>query len=130
MTNKAILIIDNDESLVELESFYFADQGYTVYTAFDGTEGVRLALLHQPPAIICDVIMGEMHGFEVLRTLRADPATRHTVVIMTSAKAYKPDIDQARDLGATDYVVKPFRMDELQGLVERHLASFGRQEPS
>jgi DNA-binding response OmpR family regulator len=127
--NKTLLVIDNDEALVELESFYFTDQGYTVYTAFDGDVGVKLALQHKPSAIICDMIMGEMHGFDVLRTLRAHPDMKQTVVIMTSAKAYKPDIDRARELGATDYVIKPFRTDELLALVERHLASFGQQEP-
>jgi DNA-binding response OmpR family regulator len=126
--DKTVLVIDNDEALVEIESFYFSEQGYTVYTAFDGNEGVRLALQHKPAAIVCDLIMGEMHGFEVLQTLRANPDMQRTVVIMTSAKAYKPDIDRARDLGASDYVVKPFRTDELLALIERHLASFGQQE--
>jgi DNA-binding response OmpR family regulator len=127
--DKTLLVIDNDESLVDIESFYFSDQGYTVYTAFDGDIGVKLALLHKPSAIVCDMIMGEMHGFEVLRTLRANPEMKHTVVIMTSAKAYKPDIDRARELGATDYVVKPFRTDDLLALIERHLAASGQQEP-
>jgi len=126
--DKTLLVIDNDEALVELESFYFSEQGYTVYTALDGDVGVKLALQHKPSAIVCDLIMGEMHGFEVLQRLRANPDMKHTVVIMTSAKAYKPDIDRARDLGATDYVVKPFRTDELLALIERHLASFGKQE--
>jgi len=126
--DKTLLVIDNDEALVELESFYFIEQGYTVYTALDGDVGVKLALQHKPSAIVCDLIMGEMHGFEVLQRLRANPDMKHTVVIMTSAKAYKPDIDRARELGATDYVVKPFRTDELLALIERHLASFGQQK--
>ena len=125
----SLLIIDNDEALVDLEWSFFTEAGYTVRTAFDGDEGVKLALEHKPAAIICDMIMGEMHGFDVLRTLRAHPDMKQTVIIMTSAKAYKPDIDRARELGATDYVVKPFKMDELQSLVEQHLGSFGRQEP-
>lgn len=126
--DKTVLVIDNDEALVEIEEYYFSEQGYTVYTAFDGDVGVKLALEHKPAAIVCDLIMEEMHGFEVLRRLREHPDMKHTVIIMTSAKAYKPDIDRARDLGATDYVVKPFRTDELLALIERHLASFGRQE--
>ena len=108
---------------MDVASFYFSEQGYTVYTVFDGEEGVKLALKHHPAVIICDLIMGEMHGFEVLRTLRLHPDMKQTVVIMTSAKAYKPDIDRARELGATDYVVKPYRTDELMALIERHLAS-------
>jgi len=123
---KTLLVIDNDEALVDLSSFYFSENGYTVYTAYDGNEGVKLALEHQPDAIICDLIMGEMHGFDVLRTLRANEKIKHTVIVMTSSKAYKPDIDRALQLGATDYVVKPFQTDELKALIELHLASAQR----
>ena len=119
---KTLLIIENDESLVDVASFYFSEQGYTVYTAFDGDEGVKLALEHHPAVIICDVIMGAVHGFDVLRALRGHSAIKNTVIIMTSAKAYKPDIDRARELGATDYVVKPYRTDELLALIETHRA--------
>jgi two-component system, OmpR family, response regulator VicR len=126
--DKTVLFIENDEALVEVESFYFSEQGYTVYAAFDGDVGVKLALQHKPSAIVLDLIMEQMHGFEVLRTLRENPDMKHTVVIMTSAKAYKPDIDRARDLGATDYVIKPFRTDELLALIERHLAACDEKE--
>lgn len=126
--DKTLLIIENDEVLSDLASFYFADQGYTVYTAFDGDEGVTLALEHKPSVIICDVIMGKMHGFDVLQTLRAHHDVKNTIIIMTSAKAYKPDIDRARELGATDYLVKPYRTDELMEVIERHMASWQPQE--
>jgi DNA-binding response OmpR family regulator len=123
VTDKTILIIDNDEALVDVQSFYFSEHGYTVYTALDGDQGVELAVRHRPAAIVCDVIMRNMHGFEVLQALRRRPELTRTVVIMTSAKAYKPDIARALELGATDYVVKPFRTDELLSVLERHLAA-------
>ncbi len=121
--SKTLLVIENDESLADLVSYYFSEQGYTVYTAPDGEQGIAAALEHKPAAIICDMIMGDMHGFDVLRTLRAHPDTKDTVIIVTSAKAYKADIARARELGATDYVVKPFRTEELLALVEQHLAT-------
>ena len=127
--DKTLLVIEDDDALVDLVSFYFTEQGFTVYTAFDGDKGVELAFEHRPAVIICDLIMGEMHGFDVLRTIRASPEMKNTVIIVTSAKAYKPDIDRARALGATDYVVKPFRTDELLALVERHLAMPRQVEP-
>ena len=95
--NKTVLVIDNDKALVELEAFYFSEQGYTVYTAFDGDVGLQRALDLKPAAIVCDLIMEKMHGFEVLRTLRENP----DLLI--------------RQLG-------------LNPLIERHLASFGKQE--
>ena len=120
---KSILIIDNDESIVEFLSFFFESKGFTVYTALDGVEGVNLALFHKPAVIISDMMMGQMHGFEVLQKIRSHPELASAVLIVASAKSYKPDIDRARQLGATDYVVKPFKAEELYATVERHLTA-------
>ncbi len=125
MAGRSILIIDNDASLVAFLALVFEDQGYTVYTANDGTEGIELARQHRPAVVLSDMMMGRMHGSDVLVELRADPALRDTVVVIMSAKAYRSDIDRARALGATDYVVKPFRAEELLQLVEGHLRERG-----
>ena len=118
-TGESMLIIDNDEGLLELLAFVFRGRGFTVHTAQEGTEGIALARAHHPGVIICDIIMDDVHGFEVLRSLRADPQLARAIVIMISAKSYKPDIDRAREMGADDYVVKPFYPDELVSRVER-----------
>jgi DNA-binding response OmpR family regulator len=116
-----ILIIDNDASLLAFLAFFFEDKGFTVYTADDGTEGVALAHQHKPRIILSDVMMGRLHGFDVLVQLRAEPALQDAIVIMMSAKSYRSDIERARALGATDYVVKPFQTEELFAMVQRHL---------
>jgi DNA-binding response OmpR family regulator len=116
-----ILIIDNDASLVAFLAFFFEDKGFTVYTADDGTEGVALAHLHKPRIILSDVMMGRLHGFDVLVQLRAEPELRDAIIIMMSAKSYRSDIERARALGATDYVIKPFKTEELFALVQRRL---------
>jgi CRP/FNR family transcriptional regulator, cyclic AMP receptor protein len=123
------VIIENDEALLDVTAFAFSEHGWTVHTATDGNEGVELALEQKPDAIVCDIVMGEMHGFDVLRALRAKPETKDTVIIITSSKTYKPDKDRARELGATEYVVKPFRTDELIALVEHHLNTPRELEP-
>jgi CheY-like chemotaxis protein len=69
------------------------------------------------------MMMNEMHGFELVQRIRADAALTRTVIVVMSAKSFKSDIDRARQLGATDYVVKPFKTEELFELVERHLAA-------
>jgi CheY-like chemotaxis protein len=120
-----ILVIDNDESIVDFLSFVLEDNGYTVHTALDGPAGVELALRHRPPVIICDLMMGQMHGFEVLQRIRAHPELARSVVIVASSKSYKPDMDRARDLGASEYLVKPFRVEELLQTIERHRAAEG-----
>ena len=118
-TGESLLVIDNDEGLLELLAFVFRSRGFTVLTARQGTEGIALAQAHRPGVIICDIIMDDIHGFEVLRSLRADPELTRAIVVMISAKSYKPDIDRAREMGADDYVVKPFHPDELVSRVER-----------
>ena len=122
---KTVLTIDNDEALVELLAYVFGEKGDTVYTAHDGTAGLELAVRHRPDVIVSDLIMGQMHGFEVRRALRAHPELKDTVVIATSAKAYKPDIARARELGATEYMVKPFAVEDLLAAGERYLAPPG-----
>ena len=122
---RPVLVIDNDQSIVELLSFVLEDAGYAVHTALDGHDGVALALRHRPVAIICDLMMEQMHGFEVLQAIRGRPELADTVVIVASSKAFKRDMDRARELGADDYLVKPFRVDELIQMIERHLSSRG-----
>ena len=119
VTGESLLVIDNDEGFLELLSFVFRSHGFTVHTAQQGTAGIALAQAHRPAVIICDIMMDDMHGFEVLRSLREDPDLARTTVIMISAKSYKPDIDRAREMGADDYVVKPFYPEELVSRVER-----------
>jgi CheY-like chemotaxis protein len=121
-----VLVIDNDLSIVELLSFVLEDAGYTVHTALDGDAGVAEALRQRPDVIICDLMMGRMHGFEVLQAIRGHRELDRTAVIVASSKAYKPDVERARALGAADYLVKPFRAEELLDAVERHLPPDGR----
>ena len=104
-----VLVIDNDASTVELLTYVFQHEGYTVYTALDGVAGLALAIAHKPDVVICDLLMDQMDGFQVLQTMRGHPDLARAVVIVVSAKTYKPDIDRATELGADAYVVKPFR---------------------
>lgn len=120
MTRGTVLVIDNDPSLVEFLSFVLEDAGWDVECALDGHAGVALAIDHRPTVILCDLMMGEMHGFEVLQAIRARPELADTVIIVASSKSFKADVDRARELGATDYLVKPFRADELLQVIERH----------
>jgi DNA-binding response OmpR family regulator len=118
MQRRSVLIIDNDREIVDLLSFFFEEHGYVVDTAIDGHTGWAAALQRKPHAIICDVVMDRMHGFEVIQKVRAQPELADTLLIMVSAKSHKPDIERARALGADHFVVKPFRCDALLKLVE------------
>jgi len=108
-----VLIIDDDPTLRRLEQVVFERDGFEVSLASDGSEGVRLALMNPPNIIILDIMMEGLHGFEVCKMLRANSSIRHTAIIITSGKSFKPDIDKAMELGADSYVVKPFSPKEL-----------------
>jgi phosphoribosyl 1,2-cyclic phosphodiesterase len=116
---ESVLVIENDASTVEFLSYIFEQQGLTVYTALDGAEGVALATAHKPAVIICDLLMEGMDGFQVLQTIRANPDLARAVLIVVSAKSYKPDIVRAKELGADEYIVKPFDTHELLAAVSR-----------
>ena len=122
MPGRSVLIIDNDRDIVDLLAFFFEENGYVVETAVDGHTGVALAQLCKPDIVICDIVMERMHGFEVIQKLRARPEFARTLLIMVSAKAYKPDIERAQALGADHFVVKPFRCDDLLRLIETDTA--------
>jgi DNA-binding response OmpR family regulator len=118
MRQRSVVIIDNDREIVDLLAFYFEEHGFAVDTAVDGHTGVALVQMRNPDVVICDLVMDRMHGFEVIQKLRARPEHANLLLIIVSAKAFKPGMDRARALGADHFVVKPFRCDELLRLID------------
>lgn len=114
-----LLVIDNDDSVRQLLATYFAGKGFEVMTAVDGLDGVQQAFRHRPAVIVCDLVMPQMHGFEVLEALHGHPDLAGTIIIVVSAKAFKPDRDRALEMGADAYFVKPFDLHELYAAIER-----------
>ena len=115
------LIVDDEDSLRKLMVLRFEQEGFSVISADNGKDGLKLAEQEKPHVVILDIIMPGMHGFEVIQKIRSNPELDRTVVVMTSAKSYKPDIDAARKLGADDYCIKPTDFDELLNVVRHHL---------
>lgn len=119
--NRTILVCDDNELLVELLSFRLENKGYRVLIARDGAEAVTLAEQHLPDAIILDTMMPVMDGQLVLRRLRSQAETAAIPVIMLTARKQQRDIVDAFDLGANDYLVKPFIPEELMTRLARLL---------
>jgi phosphoribosyl 1,2-cyclic phosphodiesterase/CheY-like chemotaxis protein len=119
VATQSVLIIENDPDSVELVSMLFEREGFTVYTAADGADGVALASAHKPDVIVCDLLMDRMDGFQVLQAVRAQPDGGRPIVLVVSAKSYKPDIARATELGADAYLVKPIFPDDLLAAVQR-----------
>jgi len=108
-----ILVVDDEPEAVELVEFNLKGAGYEVSTAGDGAEALNKARRIQPNLVILDIMMPEIDGMEVCKLLRRDPATSTIPIIMLTAKASEVDRVLGLELGADDYVVKPFSPREL-----------------
>ena len=118
---KRILIIeDNDEvreNIEEILDLY----GYETEGAENGKVGVQMALNHPPDLILCDIMMPELDGFGVLNILSKKPATADVPFVFLTAKSEKDDVRRGMNLGADDYLTKPFYKDELLQVIETRL---------
>lgn len=119
---KTILVVDDTASVRTLLQDYLAQQGFRVVTAANGQDAIYEARHSNPDAILLDIMMPKMDGFEFLRQYRKE---RQTPVIIITAKEEETDAVLGLELGADDYVIKPFRMRELTSRVR---AVLRRQE--
>jgi DNA-binding response OmpR family regulator len=115
---RTILVIDDEPELVKLLDYNLTKAGYLVLSAKDGENGLAAARKHAPDAIILDVMMPGLDGWEVCKRLRQDPATSALPVLMLTAKADEGDRVLGLELGADDYVTKPFGVRELLARVK------------
>lgn len=126
MDSKTILVIEDNEEVRENLEEILELYGYTVVLAEDGKVGVEKAIEHQPDLILCDVMMPRLDGFGVLNILSKKPETASIPFIFLTAKAEKADFRRGMNLGADDYVTKPFYKDELLSVVETRLDKSNR----
>ena len=121
--NIMILVVDDDESMIELLEECLKKEGYTVTTATDGLKGVAAAEKATPDLIILDLLMPGMHGFDVCQKLRKESDFKDTKILISSGKGYAVDIKAAKRLGADDYIVKPYDisalLDKVSALLEK-----------
>lgn len=119
---RAVLIVEDDPVILQLLEVNFEMEGFTVLTAADGDEGIRMAREHHPDVIITDIMMPRSSGLDLLRALRADPELADTPVVVVSAKAQIADVRAGLDAGADEYVTKPFEpldlVDRVNALIE------------
>jgi DNA-binding response OmpR family regulator len=117
-----ILVVDDEPEAVELLEFNLKQAGYAVTTAGDGAEALKKARSQVPDLIVLDVMLPEMDGFEICKSLRLDPGTAKVPVIMLTAKAAEIDRVLGLELGADDYLTKPFSPRELMLRIKKILA--------
>ncbi|TAL71118.1 MAG: hybrid sensor histidine kinase/response regulator [Bacteroidetes bacterium] len=120
---KKILIIEDEIPVLENLAELISESGeFSVLTASDGINGVELALENLPDLILCDIMMPEMDGYDVLKTLKASEATSTIPFIFLTAKSEKDDMRYGMELGADDFITKPFTYKEVFKAIDSRLA--------
>ena len=117
--SKKILVVEDERNIVDILTFNLAREGYDTLEALDGAAGLRLALEQDPDLILLDLMLPKMDGFEVCRRLREQG--RATPIIMLTAREEETDKVLGLELGADDYITKPFSMRELMARVKSNI---------
>jgi DNA-binding response OmpR family regulator len=123
MPEETILLADDDEMIVDVLRYRLEAEGYTVIVARDGEQALQLALSANPDLVLLDVMMPRMQGWEVCRELRRTSAVP---ILMLTARGEEMDRVLGLELGADDYVVKPFSFRELLARIHAHLRRMAR----
>ncbi|MEW5895691.1 MAG: response regulator [Candidatus Omnitrophota bacterium] len=116
-----VIVIDDDKGMLLLLKNKLEAQGCHVLTAVDGEKGIELIRRIKPDLILLDILMPKIGGYEVLGVLEQDPIMREIPVIMLTVKSEESDIQKALDLGARDYIIKPFHAELLLKRIENYL---------
>ena len=116
---KTILVVEDDRELLELIGLYLANAGYTVRSVQNGLEAAAACLKVTPDLIISDVHMPRMGGFDMIRILKSEPAMKDIPVIFLTRD--EKGRDEGSDLGAIEYLLKPFEPEALLSTVAKYL---------
>ncbi len=120
-SKRHILVVDDEPTWLQILTQFLTNRGYAVRTAQSGTEALRALAGFTPDLILSDVRMPDMNGFELLESIKKLPATKFTPVVLLSAIDDYDARKVAKDLGALDYLVKPFDEGEVSTLLQKHL---------
>jgi two-component system, cell cycle response regulator DivK len=126
MSNSILLVEDNEDNrIIYATALRYA--GYEVFEAITGTEGVQQARLHRPDLVLMDISVPELDGWEATAILKADPSTKHILVIAVTAHALPGDEERSLEAGCDGYLAKPIPPAALIAEIDRR---FGRTTPS
>jgi DNA-binding response OmpR family regulator len=120
--DRTVLVADDDRDVLNLIRFRLEREGLRVITAQDGVAALGLAQRERPDVCVLDVMMPKLGGLEVVKRLRDDPATARLRIILLTARSADSQVDEGFEVGADDYVVKPFSPQELRQRVRAQLS--------
>lgn len=118
MQKGKILVVDDEVYILHILDFSLGAEGFDVVTANNGELAVEKAIQEKPDLIVLDVMMPVLDGYETCRRLKREPETKHIPVILLTAKGREADKRLGFEVGAVDYIVKPFSPNRLIGRIE------------
>ncbi len=130
MAKANVLVIDDEEDLIELVRYNLSQEGFAVSAARDGETGLAAARHDMPDVVVIDLMLPGIDGLEVCRALRADDRTSHIPIIMLTAKGAESDRVVGLEMGADDYVTKPFSPRELAARIKAVLRRVAPRQPA
>jgi DNA-binding response OmpR family regulator len=113
MAHRKILLVDDSETVLQIEQMILGPSSYDLITARDGEEGLAKALEVKPDLILMDVVMPKMNGFEAVKKLREHHHTRSIPIVMVTSKAEAESMEAGYESGCSDYIIKPIDQFEL-----------------
>lgn len=119
--NKKILLVEDEKNIVLGVTICLRSAGLEVDVAEDGMEALRKIEGSKPDLVLLDLVMPKLNGLDALKSMKENKATKDIPVIVLSARAQEEDIQRAMDLGASDYMAKPFKPAELLEVIQRVL---------
>jgi DNA-binding response OmpR family regulator len=128
-SQRTVLVVEDDAQLAKLIGFYLAREGFGVRQAADGEQAMQeFESAQRPDLVIMDVMMPYRNGYELLGHLRQRPGWSEVPVIMLTGRSREEDVVQGLDLGASDYLIKPFRPTELIARIRKLLRTAPKAE--
>lgn len=122
MSKKKILIVEDEESLLKLESILLTSRGYEVKGVADGQAALDVVVTMKPDLVLLDIMLPEIDGFEVCRQIKTNEATKHIPVIMLTAKKSREDMARGEQVGADWYITKPFKSAMVIETIQRFIS--------
>lgn len=119
---KKILIVEDEESLLKLESILLTSKGYAVEGVADGLAAIEAVKKSRPDLVLLDIMLPQIDGFEVCRRIKSDPETSDIPVIMLTAKKSREDMARGEEVGADWYITKPFKSAMVIETIQRFIS--------
>jgi two-component system, OmpR family, alkaline phosphatase synthesis response regulator PhoP len=129
MSRERILVVDDEEDLLELVNYNLSREGFRVECVASGEAALNAARKNLPDLIVLDLLLPSVDGLEICRRLKADEKTRHIPIIMLTAKSAESDMVSGLELGADDYMTKPFSPRVLLARIKAILRRKAKQAP-